>query len=101
MAGSSNLPKYGVVAFSLCVVELVGIWIPFAVVPPTASVPWLLKIFGILYLVGLLSIPVAIIGLCFLRTSRARLRFSPSSLGSQMVKGGRMKRPTPSEQETR
>jgi hypothetical protein len=62
---SLDLPKYGIVAFSTCLVELVGIWIPFAVVlqHPTASLPWLLKVFGILYLAGLLSIPVAILGL--------------------------------------
>jgi hypothetical protein len=30
---------------------------------PTASLPWLLKVFAILYLAGLLSIPVAIVGL--------------------------------------
>ena len=65
MAHSSSLPKYGLVAFSTCLVELIGIWIPFAVVlqHPTASAPWLLKVFGTLYLAGLLSIPVAIIGL--------------------------------------
>ena len=63
MADSSGPPKYGIVALSICLLELIGIWIPFAVVPPTASAPWLVKIWGILYLAGLLSIPVAIIGL--------------------------------------
>ena len=63
MADSSSPPKYGIVALLICLLELIGIWIPFAVVPPTASAPWLLKIWGILYLAGLLSIPVAIIGL--------------------------------------
>jgi len=57
--------KYGIVAFSLCLVELFGIWLPFAVVlqHPTASLPWLLKVFAIVYLAGLVSIPVAIVGL--------------------------------------
>lgn len=63
MADSSSPPKYGIVALLICLLELIGIWIPFAVVPPTASAPWLIKIWGILYLAGLLSIPVAIIGL--------------------------------------
>ena len=63
MADSSSPPKYGIVALLICLSELIGIWIPFAVVPPTASAPWLIKIWGILYLAGLLSIPVAIIGL--------------------------------------
>ena len=63
MADSSSPPKYGIVALLICLLELIGIWIPFAVVPPTASAPRLLKIWGILYLAGLLSIPVAIIGL--------------------------------------
>ena len=63
MADSSSPPKYGIVALLICLLELIGIWIPFAVVPPTASAPWLTKTWGILYLAGLLSIPVAIIGL--------------------------------------
>lgn len=65
MAHPSVLPRYGIVAFSTCLVELIGIWIPFAIVlqHPTASAPWLLKIFAVLYLAGLLSIPVAIVGL--------------------------------------
>jgi len=57
--------KFGLAALSICAVELVGIWIPMAIVlrNPYASAPWLLPILGLLYLAGLLSIPVAIIGL--------------------------------------
>ena len=57
--------RYGIVAFSNCLVELVGVWIPFSIVlqHPYASLPWLLRVFGVLYLAGLLSIPVSIIGL--------------------------------------
>jgi hypothetical protein len=65
MTHSPPTPKYGIVALSICPVELIGIWIPFFIVlqHPTASAPWLLKIFGILYFAGLLAIPVAIVGL--------------------------------------
>ena len=60
---SWTLEKYGIVAFSVCLVELVGIWIPFALVSPYTSAPWLVRMWAVLYLAGLLSIPVAIIGL--------------------------------------
>jgi hypothetical protein len=57
--------KFGIIALATCVVELIGIWIPMAIVlrNPYASAPWLLRILGLLYLAGLLSIPVAIVGL--------------------------------------
>ena len=55
--------KYGLIAFLACLVELVGFWIPFALVSPYTSAPWLIRVWAVLYLAGLLSIPVAIIGL--------------------------------------
>ena len=55
--------NYGIVAFLMCLVELVGIWIPFALVSPYTSAPWLIRVWAVLYLTGLLSIPVSIIGL--------------------------------------
>lgn len=65
MTRSSGIPKFGIVAFSMCLIELVGIWIPFAITEriPNFSGPWILRFWGILYLVGLLSLPVSIVGL--------------------------------------
>jgi hypothetical protein len=65
MTRSSASPKFGIVAFSMCLIELVGIWVPFAIVLriPDFSGPWLLRVFGLLYLAGLLSLPVSIVGL--------------------------------------
>jgi hypothetical protein len=61
---SSDTPKFGILAFSVCLIELVGIWVPFAIVSRTPfSGPWLLRFWDILYLAGLLSLPVSIVGL--------------------------------------
>jgi len=65
MKPATSLPKFGLIGFSICLIELVGIWVPFSMLlrAPNASAPWLLRSFGVLYLAGLLSLPVSIVGL--------------------------------------
>jgi hypothetical protein len=65
MKRSSGIPKFGLVAFSTCAFELVGIGIGTFIILriPSISAPWLDRVLAFLYLAGLLSLPVSIVGL--------------------------------------
>ena len=66
MAPSSwKSEKFGISALSICLVELFGIWAPvlYALRHPSSDWRWLERPLGFLYVAGVFSIGIAIVGL--------------------------------------
>jgi hypothetical protein len=75
MTISWKLEKFGIVAFSICLVELVGIWVPVIYASHHRDLDWrwLASPLGDLYLAGFFAILIAIVGL--FRDKRRLLAF--------------------------